>query len=462
IFIVDAKTSNILYVNRQACINLGYTKNELLNLNIITIDPAIGGKIGWTKFVKLLKKKESYLFPGIHKRKNKTRFPVEVNVKYIHGGENNYFIAIARDVTREKYIQEKLQKTLNYLDSIFKNLPVGLAIMEGPEFVYKRINQPLADINGVSIADHIERPLKEVLPQAAKVILPNLRKVRTTGETISNRNIKVTLPSNPQKTLHLIDYHFPIRVGKEIKAIGAVVIDITKQKEAEQKIIEESALKDFFIDVIRHDLLNPMGYVRTMSKMVMEQETNPETKQRLKDIYENSEVMIQVVENARAYSSMKQNEKLSFSKLDLSGIVQSEINILQLLAQQKNMNLRLTMPKKLTVKANPLIKSVFANILHNAIKHGDENTIIGVKLIQNKQKWKFIVINHGPLIPDKDKKDIFVRFKRLIGEGSAKGSGLGLAIVKGVVERHSGEVYVKDYMKKGSKFIVEVPIHPKI
>ena len=92
----------------------------------------------------------------------------------------------------------------------------------------------------------------------------------------------------------------------------------------------------------------------------------------------------------------------------------------------------------------------------------DENTIIGVKLIQNKQKWKFIVINHGPLIPDKDKKDIFVRFKRLIGEGSAKGSGLGLAIVKGVVERHSGEVYVKDYMKKGSKFIVEVPIHPKI
>ncbi len=61
----------------------------------------------------------------------------------------------------------KLQAVQEYLDIVLFNMPVGVAILEGPEFRYFRINQVLADLNGLPVEEHLGRPLEEVLPLAA-------------------------------------------------------------------------------------------------------------------------------------------------------------------------------------------------------------------------------------------------------------------------------------------------------
>ncbi len=52
-------------------------------------------------------------------------------------------------------------------------------MLEGAQFKYFRINQELADINGLSVEEHLGKPLAEVLPQAAKDIVPVLQKYWT-------------------------------------------------------------------------------------------------------------------------------------------------------------------------------------------------------------------------------------------------------------------------------------------
>ena len=135
-----------------------------------------------------------------------------------------------------KQAEPELQSIQEYLDIILFNMPVGVAILEGPEFRYFRINQVLADLNGLPVEEHLGRPLEEVLPQAAPGILPNLRKVFENGEAILAHEFSVRLPSNPGNEVNLVDWHFPISVDGRIKAIGAIVMDITARKRSEKEI----------------------------------------------------------------------------------------------------------------------------------------------------------------------------------------------------------------------------------
>ena len=131
-------------------------------------------------------------------------------------------------------VKAKLRKSQRYLDTILLNMPAGMAILEGPEFRYSRINKALADINGLPMEDHLGRRLAEVLPDAAQDILPRLREVLETGKPALNHEFNTRLPRDPDQICWFIDSFFPVmgEDGKPI-AVGAVVLDITERKQAE-------------------------------------------------------------------------------------------------------------------------------------------------------------------------------------------------------------------------------------
>jgi len=130
--------------------------------------------------------------------------------------------------------EKELRRTQEYLDTIFSNMPAGIAIMEGPDFRYLKVNSRLAEINGLSVEDHLGRPLAEVLPDAAPDIIPRLRQVMETGEPSSPFEFTTKLPKSPDETYWFMDTFFPIehRNGK-VQAVGAVVLEITARKRAE-------------------------------------------------------------------------------------------------------------------------------------------------------------------------------------------------------------------------------------
>jgi len=139
-------------------------------------------------------------------------------------------------IAGEKKAEEKSKNDYEYLDSILLNLPLGIAILEGPDFRYFKINKVLANMNGLSVEDHLGKTVAEVLPEAIEHIIPNLRKVLESGEPILGREFSVRLPKNLEKILHLMDFHFPIKIDGKIKAVGAIVMDITDRKNAEEEL----------------------------------------------------------------------------------------------------------------------------------------------------------------------------------------------------------------------------------
>ena len=121
------------------------------------------------------------------------------------------------------------------LESLLINSPAGIAILEGPDLRYVKINQNLADLNGHPVKFHIGKPLIKVLPDAKENLIPVMRKIMEDGKAVLGREFSITLPKDPDKSISLIDYLFPIhdKHGKPI-GIGAIVLDISQRKEAEE------------------------------------------------------------------------------------------------------------------------------------------------------------------------------------------------------------------------------------
>jgi signal transduction histidine kinase len=105
------------------------------------------------------------------------------------------------------------------------------------------------------------------------------------------------------------------------------------------------------------------------------------------------------------------------------------------------------------------LKSVFLNLLDNALHYSPEGRIIHLSLIvSSNDSIQIIVEDSGPGIAPNDLPHIFKRFYRADTERAREnGSGLGLAIAEQIVHLHNGKITVESTLGVGSKFIVELP-----
>jgi PAS domain S-box-containing protein len=113
---VHSLDGNFIDVNQQACLNLGYTREELLEMSVPDVETGADPdkmKQLWPE----LKKGRVVSIDGTHKRKDGSTFPVEVNISLIEMGEQPCVIALARDVTRRKQAENRLRQINSELES---------------------------------------------------------------------------------------------------------------------------------------------------------------------------------------------------------------------------------------------------------------------------------------------------------------------------------------------------------
>ncbi|MBI2503030.1 MAG: response regulator [Candidatus Latescibacteria bacterium] len=98
--VVDPETGRLFDVNEKGCLDLGYSREELLALSIFDIDPTVDPS-SFTRAAEELRKSGSLLWEGLHRRKDDSTFPIEVNISYIDL-DREYALAVVRDITARK------------------------------------------------------------------------------------------------------------------------------------------------------------------------------------------------------------------------------------------------------------------------------------------------------------------------------------------------------------------------
>jgi signal transduction histidine kinase len=131
------------------------------------------------------------------------------------------------------------------------------------------------------------------------------------------------------------------------------------------------------------------------------------------------------------------------------------------------------------INADPLhIKSVFINLIDNAVKYSKDSVTISIAgirdnssgrygigdngkgIIRDNSFARFTITDNGIGIPSAELKHVFDKFYRVpTGDvHNVKGSGLGLSYVKSVIEAHGGTITVNSEINVKTEFIISIPL----
>lgn len=108
--VIEPESFRILDVNDTECRVLGYSREELMNMSVYDIDPKFSQDVSKTA-MKQLQRTGTFLFEGLHRRKNGSIFPVEINATLVEL-DKSYIMTMARDITDRKQYEERLHTSL--------------------------------------------------------------------------------------------------------------------------------------------------------------------------------------------------------------------------------------------------------------------------------------------------------------------------------------------------------------
>lgn len=102
-----------------------------------------------------------------------------------------------------------------------------------------------------------------------------------------------------------------------------------------------------------------------------------------------------------------------------------------------------------------LLEQVVHNIIHNALLHTPDNSVIKIEVENIEDTCKITISDNGNGFPINEIETVFNKFYRL--NNNIGGTGLGLSIVKGFTEAMNGTVGLKNNIKGGAKFTISIP-----
>ncbi|MEA5540427.1 PAS domain S-box protein [Limnoraphis robusta Tam1] len=155
IFIVEQE-GEIVYVNKTACDNLGYSSAELSNLNIWQIDQNLNAPPDWQPFCEHLKQQKSLLLESTHRTQTGENIPVEITLTELNFDGIPYFCEIARDIRERKQAEADLKKRDNYLTALVE-VQRQLLCAASQSDLYKLVLSILgqaADVSQVYVFEH--------------------------------------------------------------------------------------------------------------------------------------------------------------------------------------------------------------------------------------------------------------------------------------------------------------------
>jgi PAS domain S-box-containing protein len=464
LFVADAKTGHLLDVNDTACRNLGYSREELLNMSVMDVDAMVPDYLSWQKNVAEIREKGSVIFEGKHRRKDGTLFSVEISIRFIIQNNNEYIVGVARDITERKQIEEELRRSIRQLNAILTNIP-DIAWLKDKESRFIAVNKPFADTAGMRPADLIGKTDFDIWPkELAERYRADDREVMATGR---RKQVIEPLVDKEDKKTWIETIKTPIHDDRgNIIGTTGIAHDVTERKRLEEErekwtaeLARSNAELEQFAYIASHDIQEPLRMVSSFTQLLAKRykdRLDKDADEFIAYIIDGTTRMQRMIEDLLAYSRVGTRGK-SFEPTDLEDILNQAVTNLKVVIEE-NKAVATHDPLPTVMADSSQMVQLFQNLISNAIKfRGEEPPRIHISAQRKGDDWVFSVEDNGIGISPEFMGHLFQIFQREHAANKYPGTGIGLAICKRIVERHGGRIWAESVHGRGSIFYFTIP-----
>ncbi len=467
VIVVD-DDQRVTYLNAAAERQYGVTASEVLGCSIAQIY-----RSHWvqpddeTQMVAALNQTGRWRGENVHIKRNGEILHVESSVTRLYSGNGtpSGLLAVIRDITEREQLEAKQKQTLTLLDTLLLTAPIGLAFLDR-ELRYIRINDRLAEMNGIPVEAHIGRHLSEIVP----ALLDNVQKVTNrileTGKAVCNYEFSCETTAAPGFQRYWNESWYPMQdSGGKVIGFGAVVEDITERKQAELALKDADRRKDEFLAMLAHELRNPLGPMRNVAQLLKTGSLEAARLSWCGDVVER-----QVGHLSQLVDDLLDISRITLGKIELkkeplavADFVLQAVESSRTLIDARRQQFSLTLPEQsLRVEGDRVrLTQIVSNLLNNAAKYTEQGGHISLTIEHIKDQVCIRVRDTGCGIEPSALLHLFELFYQVDADISRSqgGLGIGLALVHKLVVMHGGDVQAFSAgLGQGSEFVVRLPL----
>lgn len=236
--------------------------------------------------------------------------------------------------------------------------------------------------------------------------------------------------------------------------------------QANEKLKELDQLKSIFFANVSHELRTPLTLISAPVKSFIKGTYGPVSDKGasiLLMMQRNLDRLLKLITNLLDYSKIEAG-KMSAKRTnrDISALLLFCVSSVQTSAEEKEIDISFkdhTGGLMASIDSDLMEKAIF-NLLSNAIKFTEPGGKIRVELKKNDGAMEIAVKDTGIGISQEQLKIVFERFAQVDSSSTRKyeGTGIGLSLTREIIQLHQGKIMVSSHPKKGSEFIVRLPI----
>jgi two-component system phosphate regulon sensor histidine kinase PhoR len=233
-------------------------------------------------------------------------------------------------------------------------------------------------------------------------------------------------------------------------------------QQQQSYLAELEQLKNNFVSLISHDLKTPIAKIQAVLDRVLAQgPLTPELQSDLSSLKDYSEELNRYIQSILKVLRVESRDfKILKETGDINGIIENVVARLKPLARSKKIELNLNLEPMFLIEIDvTLMTEVILNIVENAIKYTPESGKVNIRSFETDSDVCVEIEDSGEGIAPEDQELVWKKFVRGKSQDyKTKGTGLGLYLVKYFIELHGGKISMKSELKKGTVFLVKLPI----
>ncbi len=349
-------------------------------------------------------------------------------------------------------IAHRLEKTLESIEN--ERVDFLVQAYPDPILVVDRqlnlvlINEAAKELPGV-IGEQAEFgvPLRKFIRD--KTLMDAMSQIETNGKVTS----RVQLANKREYLINIVNG------GNKVTSVDKWVLitmqDITKYKEQEQ-------IRTELFETVAQYLQMPIKMTRGNLRMISMVGPLNESQQNYSRNMEASindidTFVLQMLDRNRLENPANYDMKV----VNLDDLLKETVERIIPYTQQQNVNIYLERGENLLSRQIEIDHQLFSqamfSILENAVQHSHVGGEVSITIEDQIDSYVVCVADNGPGISAVDVNRIFLDPSILEPRGESPRISMGVQLAKSIIERHSGDIWVKSKLGKGSEFFIRIP-----